>query len=72
MKKSKPDKEALDAMIRDTNNWKNLVYINKEDPRLIVPKKDSSGWTFNFANRYSYIILVLIIAIVVLIAALTT
>ena len=69
MKRSKLDKELLNAMSSDPNNWKwGLVYINKKDPRLIVPKLSSLGWTFNFASPYSYITMILIIVIAIVFA----
>jgi len=66
MKRSKLDKALLDAMSSNPDNWKwSLVYVNKNDPRLIVPKLSSLGWTFNFASPYSYITLILIIVIAI-------
>lgn len=66
MRRSKLDKELLDAMSSDPVNWKlGIVYVNKKDPRLIVPKLSSLGWTFNFASPYSYITMILIIGIII-------
>lgn len=47
-------------------NWKwGIFYFNRNDPRFIVPKRVKIlGWTFNFAHRISYIILLLIFAFV--------
>jgi uncharacterized membrane protein len=48
------------------DNWKGMFYFNKNDFRVIVPKKDPNlGWTLNFGNPYTYIGLTLIIAIIV-------
>jgi uncharacterized membrane protein len=53
-------------MSSDPSNWKwGLLYVNKKDPRLIVPKLSSFGWTFNFASPYSYITMILIIVIAI-------
>lgn len=71
MKKSKLDKELLDAMSQDSNNWKGPVYFNKKDPRLIVPKLSGLGTTFNFANPFSYIALILIVVFAFLVAKLS-
>jgi uncharacterized membrane protein len=69
MKRSKLDKELLNAMSSDPDNWKwGLVYVNKKDPRLIVPKLSSLGWTFNFASTYSYITMILFVVIAIVFA----
>lgn len=65
--KNKLDKEILNAMSRDPQNWKGPFYFNKEDYRVIVPKYSPwMGWTLNFANPYAYVSLVLIIIIAIL------
>ncbi|WP_293787971.1 DUF5808 domain-containing protein [uncultured Pedobacter sp.] len=47
-------------------NWKwGIFYFNKNDHRLIVPKRIKIlGWTFNFAHPLSYIIIALIFTFV--------
>jgi uncharacterized membrane protein len=64
---SKPDKQFLDTVSRDTSYWRGPFYFNRRDPRLMVPKLyPSLGWTLNFANPRSYIaILALILVIIV-------
>jgi hypothetical protein len=51
----KPSKEQLDAWTKDPNNWKwGFFYYNKEDKRIMPPKKNPAmGWTINFANKRS-------------------
>ncbi len=45
-----------------------LFYFNPDDPRIIVPKRAQwMGWTMNFANLWSYVILGLIIVVAVLV-----
>ncbi|WP_285394915.1 DUF1648 domain-containing protein [Lysinibacillus sp. fls2-241-R2A-57] len=45
----------------DDRYWKwGIVYINKNDPSLLVQKKYGVGWTVNMANKWSYIILLVI------------
>ncbi len=48
-------------------NWKfNSIYICKDDPRLVVPKKRRwAGWTFNFAHRGSSILLVYVLFVAI-------
>jgi uncharacterized membrane protein len=58
---------------KDKNNddyyvW-GLFYYNKDDKRLLPPKRRPwMGWTVNFANPYSILLLVAIIAAIELIA----
>ncbi|MFJ8088915.1 DUF1648 domain-containing protein [Lysinibacillus sp. NPDC095746] len=45
----------------DDRYWKwGIVYLNKNDPSLLVQKKYGVGWTVNLANKWSYIILLVI------------
>src|SRR5476651_966776 len=41
------------------------LYYNKNDERIIVPKQDGIGNTLNFANKWSYIIIIAAIGVVV-------
>jgi len=63
MQFEKPSKETLDQWHKDPNNWKlGLFYFNKADKRLLPPKRISYlGWTINFANPYSIMILIVIL-----------
>ncbi|MEY4595050.1 MAG: hypothetical protein RIQ47_1460 [Bacteroidota bacterium] len=53
---TKPDKESLNKWHSDDANWKwGVFYVNKEDPRVWLPKRNPvMGWTLNFAHRSSY------------------
>jgi uncharacterized membrane protein len=56
--KTKLDQFSLDSMHKDPENWRGPFYFNRKDPRIIVPKFNSSmGWTFNCANILTYIII---------------
>jgi len=64
--KIKPDKEILDSMSKDLNNWKGMFYFNCKDQRLIVPKLNPyTGWTLNFSSSYTYITLICIVLIII-------
>jgi uncharacterized membrane protein len=64
--KTKLDKEILEAMRKNPDNWKYIFYFNPKDPRLIVPKfYNSMGWTLNFGSAYSYIFIVLVVLIII-------
>jgi uncharacterized membrane protein len=38
-----------------------LLYMNPEDPRLVVPKTWGVGWTFNFAKPIAWVLLALLL-----------
>jgi len=48
-----------DTYWHDSKNWKwHLIYVCKEDPRIIVPKIPTwKGRTLNFAHRKSFVVL---------------
>ncbi len=52
-----------DKMVNDPDNYKwGIIYFNRKDRRVIVPKYNKvMGWTFNFGNLYSYLIILGII-----------
>ena len=64
-----PDKETLEKWHKDPNNWKwGCIYFNKEDQRLLPPKRIAwMGWTVNFANFKSVLLLVLMLVFCLLI-----
>jgi uncharacterized membrane protein len=67
-----PDNEFLNNMSKDPSNWRGPFYFNRKDPRLIVPKLHPSlGWTVNFANPASYIVMAALIGVIILISLLT-
>ncbi|MFI0490991.1 DUF5808 domain-containing protein [Flavobacterium sp.] len=55
-----PSQETLEKWSKDPNNWIwGIFYYNKEDKRLMPPKRIPwTGWTVNFANRNSVIFLI--------------
>ncbi len=59
----KPSKETLTNWHKDPNNWKwGCFYYNKEDKRLLPPKRIKwMGWTVNFANPNSILVFLLIL-----------
>ena len=67
VQEAKPSKETLDNWSRDPANWKlGIFYFNKEDKRIFPPKRIPwMGWTINFANPASIIVMVGLIAVVV-------
>lgn len=64
----KPDKETLERWHKDPNNWIwGLFYYNKSDSRLLPPKRIAAmGWTVNFANPRSILLLAGILVFVFL------
>lgn len=64
--KKKIEKEIIDSMSKNPDNWKGIFYVNSKDPRIIVPKINPSfGWTLNFGHKVSYLGLLVIILIIV-------
>ncbi|KJE49966.1 MULTISPECIES: DUF1648 domain-containing protein [Acidiplasma] len=56
-----------DNNIEDDKEWAGgLIYHNKEDNRILVPKRYGIGYTLNFSNRWSYIILIIIFAVIII------
>lgn len=43
------------------DGWGGLLYVNPDDPRLVVPKRHSIGWTFNFAKPVAWVILTVLL-----------
>lgn len=60
------DKETRERWHKDPNNWIwGIFYYNKQDPRLLPPKRLAAmGWTVNFANPRSILLLAGILAAV--------
>lgn len=55
-------------MLDNDENYKwNIFYYNPADRRLLVPKRNKLlGWTLNFANPWSYMVIAGIIAFAIL------
>lgn len=50
----KYSQEQKDAWKADDANWKlKVFYFNKEDHRILPPKRFGIGWTINFAQPLS-------------------
>lgn len=53
--------------VNDDEYWKlGFIYFNPDDPSFTVEKRYGIGWTINFARPLSWVLLLLIIAIVVI------
>lgn len=45
--------------------WKGGVfYFNREDPSLFVPKRFGIGYTINFANRWSWLVVAVLVVLI--------
>lgn len=54
----KLEKEILYSMSNNPFNWKGTFYVNRKDPRILVPKRlPSLGWTLNFGHIISYVLI---------------
>jgi uncharacterized membrane protein len=65
---NKPSKETKDNWRKDPSNWVwGIFYFNKEDKRMLPPKRiKEMGWTVNFANRNSVFLFLIVIVIAML------
>jgi uncharacterized membrane protein len=46
----------------DDRYWKGgLIYVNRGDPAVVVPRRFGIGWTFNFAHPLAWLILAAIV-----------
>ncbi len=59
------DQFENDRMINDPTNYKwGIFYYNPKDKRIVVPKRTKiTGWTLNFGNFYSYLLILGLISI---------
>ena len=66
-----PSPETQERWSKDPNNWIwGLFYYNKEDKRLLPPKRNPSmGFTVNFANPNSVLFMIGFILFVVFIVS---
>jgi uncharacterized membrane protein len=64
------DQFENDRMIDDPMNYKwGIFYFNRKDARILVPKRyRGMGWTLNFGKTYTYILLILMTASIILIS----
>jgi len=70
--KNKLNQEILDIMTKNPSNWRGILYFNRKDPRLIVQKQfPPLGWTLNFANPLTYLMIISIVLVVVVVAVIT-
>ncbi|MCE1199443.1 MAG: DUF5808 domain-containing protein [Marinilabiliales bacterium] len=53
--------------IQDPDHYKwALIYWNRQDRRLFVPKRLGIGYTLNFANPLAYLVLLLLAGAILL------
>lgn len=46
------------------DKWKGVFYSNPDDPAVLVPKRYGIGYTLNFANPWSWVVLAVILLLV--------
>jgi len=65
---------TLDKLWSEPGNWRaGIIYICKDDPRVIVPKRSKwGGWTLNFTHPAAWLVLLVsILSILVPVALLS-
>jgi uncharacterized membrane protein len=70
--KGKPSELLLKQWHEDPKNWKlGVFYYNKDDKRLFPPRRfiifKWDRWTINYANAYSILAVVALIAILLIV-----
>jgi uncharacterized membrane protein len=67
--KTQLEQSPFNDMQKDPNNYKwGIIYFNRKDSRIFLPKRNKwMGWTMNFANPYSYLIILAIIGLAIFI-----
>jgi len=55
---SRPSTPANDEFWRG-----GILYVNRDDPALFVPKRYGTGYTLNFGNRWSWVVMALILVL---------
>ncbi len=61
------DNKNRNANLNESDVWVHFFYINRYDSRIIVPKRNKMmGWTLNFGNPYTYVLIMILIALVIL------
>ena len=53
--------------LNESDMWVYSFYINRFDSRIIVPKRNRMmGWTLNFGNPYTYLLIAIIVALIII------
>jgi uncharacterized membrane protein len=70
--KRKFEDDEEESWRNDPENYKfGIFYFNPIDPRIFVPKRIKElGWTLNFANPFSWLIIIGIITFAILLGKL--
>ena len=56
-----------DPRIENPDNWNGIFYVNKNDKRIFLPKRNPKfGYTINFGNIYSYIFIAAVVLFMIL------
>jgi uncharacterized membrane protein len=65
--KTQFEQNELDRMRKDPDNYVwGFFYCNHKDPRVLVPRKAGIGLSPNFANPYSYLLIIGIILLILI------
>ena len=66
-----PSEETKRQWHQDSNNWiLGIFYFNREDNRIFPPKRIAwMGWTVNFANPMSVIVLLIVLLLFIIVVS---
>lgn len=51
-----PPKDDLSQQAEGCWEVGGLFYVNPQDPRMLVPKREGGGWTYNLAHRKAQVV----------------
>jgi len=61
------NKQTANFESKNSDGWKGVIYFNRQDSRLMVPKRiPGMGWTLNFGNPYTYVLIIAIVSIIII------
>ena len=60
--------QQLEDLWKNPKHWKwHFVYVCHQDPRIVVPERHKwMGWTFNFAHRSAYLLILAVLMVAVI------
>jgi uncharacterized membrane protein len=65
--KNLSDNKNRNANLNESDVWVHFFYMNRYDSRIIVPKRNKMmGWTLNLGNPYTYVLIIILIALIIL------
>ena len=62
-----PENKKRNADLNESDMWIHSFYVNRYDSRVIVPKRNRMmGWTLNFGNPFTYLLIIVIVVFIII------